>query len=213
MDFTPLYEKVYDPDKICPDLLQFLRAAMDALRQEDLVLKHVFESCLDTDKQFYSKRNQGLSYYLFETTLAYVIFKVWLSLGRVEWESSYPHSSEKADLVVFDQIPQNRARWVFEAAWWWNYSRKQIDKLLYDADKLLTWPDADGRILLTFWYGKVDSWPKDSSKIEDVIAHEFNNSVRREYFGAFACDCRDFSNQQCYFGMMALLVLPRESEI
>ena len=103
------------------DLRRLMELARSALARENSELEAAFAS---GNAEFYGKCAHGLSYWVFEQNLVYLIFKTWIPHSLVEWESPYPHSSEKADLVIFSK--PHEPRFVFEAKWW-NSMKRVID--------------------------------------------------------------------------------------
>lgn len=138
-----LYERWYrsEEDQI---LARLLPAAVTALHDEDRRLSAAFAAAPNNPRL--APRNQGLGYWLFETTLVYTIFKSWLPLAETDWEAPYPVGAKKADLLV---LVDGAPRYVFEAKWW--MTTIMDDELRGDIEKMKRWSGLMGRFLLTFW--------------------------------------------------------------
>lgn len=136
------------------------RAAVDGLEAEDRILAAAISQGNNTHGG-YKDVAPGLAYWLFETTLVYVIFRAWVSSRHVAWEHALAPSavradayteprrgaSEKCDLMLLGADGEPEA--AFEAKWW--NSALAGSSLLADVKKLRrTCPTID-KFLLTFW--------------------------------------------------------------
>lgn len=105
----------------------------------------------------------GLTYWLYETTLVYLVFKSWAPRWHVKWD--FVRASEQhrgpggpIDLVVTSNVGAGEI--AFEAKWWTTRTGKA---LWDDAEKLGKWvrAAADGehraRYLLAFWWSDADT--------------------------------------------------------
>jgi hypothetical protein len=140
------------------DIHRLFASALEALRAEDQDLRRCF-------RESHTNVAPGLTYWLFETTLVYFIFKAWLKDVDVAWEHGYGavQLREKAvgarsggrrqcDLVILEKGEPTLA---FEAKWWNDGTTKTFGSLLEDANRLRSGFGRDvGKYLLTFWYGE-----------------------------------------------------------
>lgn len=167
-------------------LESLMQIALHALKTEDDDLSSRF--ALGTARGFASTYhphyNQGVGS-LFETALAYTIFKAWLPVAPAGWEAAYPsNSAQKADLVVRDA--SGNAQWVFEMKWWQNNHAKTLSVLRDDLDKLRTWSPAEERFLLAIWYGRRSDYGKDREAM--LSGCDQFKQVTPIYLGSFATD-------------------------
>src|ERR1019366_8088020 len=113
-------------DPLPPQIVKLLDSAATSLANEDEALKKAFDNA--KMPSFYAGVNHGLAYAVFETQLVYAIFKSWIPMANVEWESkAYEGSPYRADLAVCDD-GSNTPSLVFEAKWWnfdFRYSNRQ----------------------------------------------------------------------------------------
>lgn len=138
--------------------------ASAALAKENRALERAFAATKAKNGHHYLKVGHGLTYWLFETTLVYVIFKDWLRDTPVVWEHALARSRDEkkgqktVDLVVFDDGREEAAVEAAIEAKWWNDSRKKTrSSLESDVKKLRAgFPDAKRRYLMTFWWCKRD---------------------------------------------------------
>lgn len=147
--------------------LSLFRAAVDQLKTEDEVLNAAMSQGKATTGGYVDVA-RGLTYWLFETTLVYIIFRAWVRSAHVAWEPAVGPSSErpdayterrrgaseKCDLVLLGNANSPVA--AFEAKWW--NTEISGKGLLSDVKKLRrTCPTID-KFLLTFW------WSTDTEK-------------------------------------------------
>ncbi|HTA88523.1 MAG TPA: hypothetical protein VK745_03070 [Polyangiaceae bacterium] len=129
--------------------------AADALSKEDVALREALRNSIAASQ--YKECAAGLTYWLFETTLVFVVFKAWAPHRYVEWDCTGPtnrvtRQKNPIDLVVKEQS----GRELGIEAKWWNSQRVELS-LDTDANKLLNWIDegAEGKraaFLLAFWW-------------------------------------------------------------
>ena len=190
------------------ELRGLFQAALDALRAEDESLKACF---FDGEKQRHptGRGAPGLTYWLFETTLVYFIFKAWLPKVHDVWEHVLeansklrpePYSQgrkgahEKCDLAILDAAGIVQA--AFEAKWWNNSTSRTQNSLRADASKLRrAFPDGGvEKYLLTFWWG-TDTFKKDVEEARAfckkealtlVVGDKFDTVLSDEKKGYFA---------------------------
>lgn len=181
----------YDKKHV-PAFFDLFEAATAALEVEDTLLREAIRTGQPT-KGGYANVAHGLSYWLFETTLVYFVFRAWVMRSRVAWEhavgpkatraNEYVEgrrgASEKCDLMLLDEHDKPRA--AFEAKWW-NCSAG--DKpLMNDANKLRrNCADLD-KYILAFWW----SVSRDGSDHDIKTAAEFceRNGLCLVYVGTF----------------------------
>lgn len=147
--------------------LALFRAAVDQLRCEDEALRAAMTEGHDATGGYVGVA-RGLTYWLFETTLVYFIFRAWVRLAHVAWEHAVGPSSErpdafterrrgaseKCDLVLLGD--GNRPVAAFEAKWW--NTELSGKALLSDVKKLRRNFANIDKFLLTFW------WSTDAQK-------------------------------------------------
>jgi hypothetical protein len=195
-----------------PELQRLLNSAARALQEEDAELSRLLARNAEA--------NRGLLYWLFETTLVYIIFKAWLKEGiDVEWEVAYAKAkASKGDLVVRDNgLPHA----LFEAKWWPNKSAKTLSFLESDLYKMASWKGPLGaRVLLCFWFTPTPGGPtllgpkrpcliSDTNDLKRLCAHS-ELRVEPIYVASFDTDiarCRGKGG--AYFGLAALEVQAR----
>jgi len=153
-----------------------MTAAMRALHKEDRALKKAFESCPSKSMVV---SNKGLGYWLFESTLVYMIFKAWLPHGEVAWEAAYKNSRKKADL----KVKVRGETWVIEAKWWPNTQKKTMKSLHSDINKMQKL-HRERRFLLTFWISPCRAWSTERPEVENIGME----GVALRYIGRFRTD-------------------------
>lgn len=174
-----LWQKWFDDEKDRhPLLTALLPAAAEALYTEDRQLFAAFGASPSRDKL--TGLNQGLGYWLFETTLAYVVFRAWLRCGWAIWESKYEKQNRIADLVVVDSVGGNL---VFEAKWWMSNSTSALVK---DMGKIREWRHAKGRYLMAFWHSPFTQiqWDRDLAQVISFCGKE----AQLTYMATFPTD-------------------------
>lgn len=184
---VPFLEEHLETD---PRLALLMAAASRALHAEDRDLKRAFELCPSPSRD---ERNQGLGYWVFETTLVYAIFKAWLPLCEVTWEHAYEGSGQKADLSVKD----GDATWIFEAKWWPNTQKATMASLHADIEKMRR--RQQGRsFLLTFWTSPSSAWDEER---KDVVSIG-KEGVSLRYVARFNTDVKNTRGKdESYFAL------------
>ena len=180
-------------------------AALKALREEDEALRACFKTSDTTVAH-------GLTYWLFETTLVYFIFKAWLPKVNVLWEHTLEKdvtrrpstaagrlgAHEKCDLAIKEDETVVAA---FEAKWWNNNSRKTRDSLVEDANKLRRgFPPSVSKYLVTFWWGE-KNWDKDIAQATAACEEEGFELVKHGKF-----ETKLLGERDGYFAMAFLKV-------
>ncbi len=105
---------------------------MRAIGAEDRTLSAAFAAGDQAHGPLYQEANRGLSYPVFETTLAYILFRTWIARTGVTWEHRYATQKHErhADLVLCgrDGSPET----VIEIKWWPGNQRKGLAGLEAD---------------------------------------------------------------------------------
>lgn len=205
------------------NLKKLFKAALLTLRDEDKKLQCLFESAVPDD--LYNDTSHGLAYWLYETTIVYLIFKAWILYGKTIWDSGYDKSlppqidevinrknRKYCDLVV----NIGKEQFFFEVKWWRNMHKKTLGALQKDVNKLRKNKKNATGYLITLWYSweqnhwiKNDNSPnKTNTDIEEVAKFSSSNGCKIEYFGAFPthfCFCQKNSSPiqkpEAYFAM------------
>lgn len=180
-------------------LIRLLHEAFEAVRLENENLRSAFEQA--TDGAFYDGINRSLAYTVFETNLAYSVFKRWIPMARVRWEAQYPGSARRADLVVYNDLDPGKEDWVVELKWWPNEHSKTLGILAADLEKMRAWKGVKGRVLLGFWFSPDSDHSKDTRAVEKFSdAH----GLQRIFLKHFPVDVRG-KGQPWHMAMTALL--------
>jgi len=156
-----------------------------------------------------------LAYWLYETTLVYVIYKAWLPLAHVAWEYNPKHDKASTKLPRPDESPQGKKpakgpgtvdlavlnkqgtqKWLFEAKWW--RSSKDTALVARDAGKLgdrRFGKKVNGRFLLTFWYSWQEKrwtgkYPTGEIAFLQRLPRRLAIKAKPVFLGAFPADCR-----------------------
>ena len=82
-----------------PELLRVLRVAARALQSEDQSLRSALEAQEDIARKI--SNGHGLTYWVYETTLVYTIWKAWLRETKVSWEVA-KRTGDKDPIKWFD---------------------------------------------------------------------------------------------------------------
>jgi hypothetical protein len=200
------------------------RIALLALKHED----HQLFGLLRKANADYSKVSHGLAYWLYETTLVYLIFKSWIPFGEVKWDCSNQYKGNPRDDKVRDYENGNPLKcdlvlkktgsefeYYFEAKWWLNMQNKILASLNIDLDRLRKNTDSKNRFLLTFWWSTEttkktikDFWNEDIDEIINVNKGEcLDAGIDSVYYlGAFPTRCVISENKKgkAYFAMAAI---------
>jgi hypothetical protein len=170
------------------ELYRLCKVATEAHEKEDVVLRQA----LDAQSAAYSDVAHGLTYWLFETTLVYIIFRSWAPLANVAWEHAVGEkrvrpsaftdgrrgASEKCDLVLRGE--GNVPRAAFEAKWWNSNAPAAGAMLQADVRKLRRTCAGTHKYLITFWWG-TDA-PTDTKVADDWCVAE---GLGLTYVGCF----------------------------
>lgn len=168
---------------------ELFRAAVDQLKAEDEALNSAMSEGRAATGGYVDVA-RGLTYWLFETTLVYLIFRAWVRIDHVAWEYAVGPSSErpdayterrrgaseKCDIVLLGNTNSPVA--AFEAKWW--NAELSGRALLSDVKKLRrTCPIID-KFLLTFW------WSTDTEKdFKDAELFCSKNGLSLVYCASF----------------------------
>jgi hypothetical protein len=121
----------------------------------------------------------GLAYWLFETTLVYIIFKAWLAAEPrrlIQWERGYGKNlRKKADLTVGEIGKVDEMR--FECKWWNSNNKPTLEAIKYDLGKFANLKKGRG-ILVAFWWGCegdecIWSWKAAWKKIDEARGRKY----------------------------------------
>ena len=153
-----------------PDVDSLMKAAVAALRREDEELNTALSAL---DKRARSGLNRGLGYWLYETTLVYVVFKEWIRHRHyVVWDwPNIDRGSKRVDLRV---RPKRKGEWGFEFKWC--NTGTSTNALEADAKKLreMMKDELSRGFLVGVWWNKCTSngvIAKDVKWIQDVAHH------------------------------------------
>jgi hypothetical protein len=171
------------------DINALFGLALAALKKEDESLRDTFP------QQGHEEVAHGLTYWLFETTLVYFIFKAWIPKTNVVWEHALEKdvrrrpdpnvegrmgAHEKCDLVVMEGDQPIAA---FEAKWWNVDGAKIRRSLLADAAKLRRhFPAEIAKYLITFWWSEGDTFAADTAAAREFCASEGLKFVKADQF-------------------------------
>jgi hypothetical protein len=160
----------------------WLQVATVALQREDRALNLALRQ---NQTEAYAKVNQGLGYWLYETTLVYVIFKAWAPMLHVVWD--WPASAgqkRRADLQILEDGKTSHA---FEAKWCNTGANAALKS---DAQKIrTTFSGTPRRFLLAFWWNKVEKADADIKWLEHQCAKDACNASGW-FVGRFTTDVR-----------------------
>ena len=202
------YSEELDETEPGKNLNKLFKAALLALHKEDVELKSLFDAASDHQ---YKDTSHGLAYWLYETTVVYLIFKAWIPLGKVTWEK---RKSEKPTEHVDLEIKMESQTYRFEAKWWWNMHQDMMESIKYDIDRLKEDIIGSG-YLITFWPSPQNWWENitdeqhsDLLSIVKLIKEmeKEKHHISLEYLGAFPTHLKDNSNNS-YFAMAIFKVV------
>jgi hypothetical protein len=166
------------------ELGSLMDIATAALRSEDKTVAGLIEMAGATEPESASRHSangagRGLSYWVYETTLVYIVWRAWMKEGKataLDWSGAQLEGAaatrskdggKSYDLVVFSAKP--RHGFVFEAKRW-NYSPDAMTTAIRaDANKLRKMPrelpllEDPQRYILLFWYKGPDT--RDDRKL------------------------------------------------
>ncbi len=159
--------------------------AVEALKEEDASIREKLREGAAGAQ--YAGTPAGLTYWLFETTLVYLIFKAWAPRRYVEWD--WVGSTNRAtglrnpiDLVV--EVAANGREFGIEAKWW---STRRVGLAMdLDANKLLEWMGEKranrSGFLLGFWWTKAEHLAGDQADARAWRQHRSRPLVYRASF-------------------------------
>jgi hypothetical protein len=192
-----------------PDLwLQLGRLAASTLYREDAEL-HASLS-LSASRASYSQCAAGLSYWVYETTLVYLIFKAWAPHKHVVWDWDGPQNATSGRKNPIDLILEvEPGRQIGIEAKWWNSTTKRVELGLdADASKLLSWvatkPAQRTGFLLAFWWTDSERLEKDQS---DAASWRQRNQRELVYRASFATHGPPGQLRRFFFDVMKVSVL------
>lgn len=134
-----------------------LEAAARALCRENAELEGLFEK----RESEYRHVSQGLGYWLYETTLVYVIFKAWIPLAKVEWD--WPEKDREKRRVDLRTLAPHKA--YFEAKW---CNAPGAERgMEHDAKKLKELGGDGDRYVLAFWWDEEEKKDKNRRWIDE----------------------------------------------
>lgn len=165
------------------ELRRLCETALTALYEEERALQSAFASA---NAAFYAPDNHGLAYWLYETTLCYLIFKAWIPYTCVVWDWAEARPGKRRgrsaiDLTVHDPDDRSRIRFAFEAKYW--MSEAQTPWVLKDAEKLAG-ASADRKFLIAFWRTDESQFGEYNQKVTDVATRKH---WMRIFSGRFPC--------------------------
>jgi hypothetical protein len=138
------------------DLWPLCRRAAAALRDEDAALGAAMRGGCEANYLAEARHGTapGLTYPVYETTLAYFIFRAWAANHHVRWDWDAvggERDRRKLDLVVCDKTGP---RYAFEAKWW--NTVKAGAAMRHDVARLTEWRNerrSERRAFaLAFWW-------------------------------------------------------------
>lgn len=180
--------------------------ALRALAAEDLALRQALTSSPSAFRRWMREGAYplGLGYTVFETTLAYTIFKAWLPVTGVAWELAYPDGSKKqADLVVMDDDPPTPSAMV-ELKWWSSESEDAHGYLLSDIKKLRDHSGDNDKFLMTFWWDEPSDIAASLQNVATFVESKASPHAVPVFWGAFPTSAPD--GHDWHFSMLVLRV-------
>ncbi|MCA9619778.1 MAG: hypothetical protein KC731_12215 [Myxococcales bacterium] len=167
----------WDENDSDEELTQLCRVALAALHEEERRLNLAFTS--SAEHLEYAHINRGLAYWLYETTLVYVVFRAWIPLVHVTWDYDRGAKRGPIDLTVRKNGELVRA---FEAKHWMHNGNGPLDRLEQDRQKLSA-SGAPKQYLMTFWH---TADVKKDLVSADVACQR--QDWHRSFVGWFPCD-------------------------
>jgi hypothetical protein len=145
------------------DVRELMRTAVHALKREDTELRAAFSAL---GKRAKAGLNRGLGYWLYETTLVYIVFKEWIRRKEhVVWDWPEGDERKRVDLRVQRKW---KDQWGFEFKWC--NTTKGTTALADDAIKLQQMIEkktlARG-FLVAVWWNKRDARAPDGITYTD----------------------------------------------
>jgi hypothetical protein len=181
-----------------PALRQLGDLAAFALHQEDLLLRGALRA--RDAAAAYGNVAPGLTYWLYETTLVYLVFRAWAPHHFVAWDYTPVSASDGDDRRSSPEGRRGSGRqqmdlavtidnqsWAFEAKWW--NTPKSSASLADDAGRLDRWrrPDPGGRkaFLMAFWWSEGPLREQLPRELEQVDAWAGAHSCELRYRASF----------------------------
>jgi len=131
------------------ELRRLLRVAAKALQAEDQLLRAALEAQEDIQGTTIAN-GRGLTYWVYETTLVYTIWKAWLHEAHVEWEVKKEHNGSQKWFDLKLRLPKPL---LVEAKWWNANTKAAMDAVASDIKKLEEAGPAESGLFLAFWWG------------------------------------------------------------
>src|SRR5688572_29251778 len=119
---TPLEWNPRSDTSVGAELKQLIETAAAAIQREDELIRVRIAAALESGdaakKRAFSNVGQGVSYWLYETTLVYFIWSAWAATGKaaaldwnirgIEGETGAPHerAAQSVDLGIFSDASQ-----------------------------------------------------------------------------------------------------------
>ncbi|MBA3375758.1 MAG: hypothetical protein H0U00_08095 [Actinobacteria bacterium] len=161
------------------ELASLMELAAVALKEEDRRLAKAIDAGRKTRHRTLTEVGSGLSYWVYETTLVYLIWRAWIENGKLaawDWTASGLAADRSSirgrgglrfDLVAFADKPTS----VFEAKWWNVETTAMRDALVADASKLRGSLVLGGakKYLLVFWHEEAGA---DASSVQKLCHDE-----------------------------------------
>jgi hypothetical protein len=180
-------------------LARLFKVAAKALHAEDRGL-HAALEMQNSVRRHQLSCGLGLTYWVYETTLVYTIWKAWLPEIEVNWEvkSNATKRGTKKKTQWFDlQLYDGAVERHVEAKWW----NTKVNGVVSDINRLEE-VNAKSGLMLTFWWGiDVEADLRDAEKKLTQI----HPGWKLAYAAAFRADSWYARNQkaQGYFAMVA----------
>jgi len=173
-----------NPEEEYASTVELGRLATLALYEEDRSLFAAMKGGAGTR---FAKESAGLTYWLYETTMVYFIFKAWAArfYVRWDWEPAPPRNASRRvgllDMAV--AIGQDEPNLAFEAKWW-NNAKGELS-MSEDAKRLQAWvAQQAGRrgFLMAFWWSDANQIDADMRK---ATAHPVAKGWTHVFRGSF----------------------------
>jgi hypothetical protein len=161
------------------DFQKACRLAACALYAEDRALRAAMRADARTK---YARERQwkgtergaafGLTYWLYETTLVYLIFRAWARRWYVKWDwARIGNSRRRLDLVL--EVGRRSRECGLEAKWW--NTRQGGWSMTYDQEKLRDWRRGNKQrreaFLVAFW------WVEDPENAPKKVRKKYKDYV------------------------------------
>lgn len=188
-----------------------------ALADEDLLLRNGIEAARQSavSRNAFDRVGAGLSYWLYETTLVYIIWRSWMLQGEAaawDWTAKdlssaqspmHDAAREQLDLVL---LGERGPRFIFEVKWWNDPSTKTRSAIEADINKLRRFSSSASTALLLFWLEtKAQSDGYEAEVAQFAKMNSLTNIGRLSFPASFREDNADQLGQ---FVIACLLVNP-----